>query len=180
VVYLVYQSMSQAVLDMGGQLRQGTTPASLENDPTVSPLLHRSYVIGYWGHNVYINGQRRNRLEELPYVGDGLPRGVFMVGCETARWFPEKYLPSGTPIEPLLFTRTLMAPEAYSALALYDSLGRGVTDKDEIVLSVAKAYNAYQNRFNKSERPKPLSLSADLRTFTADRAEILQLGAESR
>ncbi len=81
-----------------------------------------------------------------------------MVGCQSARWYPQKLLSAS--IEPVLFTTTNMAPEAYIALALYDGIGRGL-GKITIRRNVAEAYRVYQRLEN-----RPMSL------FVTEREQI--------
>ena len=141
IISLAYSHMEQAVHDLVLHLKRGEIPAVLAKEPALAPLLAKSYVMGYWGHNVYYGGVSIDDLETIETApGDG-PRGVFVVGCQTARWFPQKFLGGG--IRPLLFTTTNMAPEAYIALALYDGLARGL-DPPAIRRNVARAYQHYQ------------------------------------
>jgi hypothetical protein len=158
VVYLVYRDMEQAVLDMAAHLKMRRVPEAVAGEPEAARLLGSSYIVGYWGHNIYYGGIQDDSLQEMqPTPGEG-PRGVFVVGCQSARWYPQKFLSSG--IEPVLFTTTNMAPEAYIALALYDGIGRGLA-KDTIRRNVAEAYRVYQ-RLDR----RPLSL------FVTEREQI--------
>jgi len=150
VVNLAYHDMKRAAMDMGIQLRTGRLPAAASEEPEVRRYLEKSYLIGYWGHNVYYNGANVDCLERVPVSRDDGPRGVFMVGCQFARWFPQKFRAPG--IEPLLFTTTNMAPEAYIALALYDGIARGLPRTD-VRFNVAEAYRVYQRLEN-----RPMSL----------------------
>jgi hypothetical protein len=166
VVALAYADMSRAVREMASQLKTGTVPPSLGNDAELRSLLARSYVIGYWGHNIYYGGVDSDDLETLRRTTADLPRGVFFVGCQSARWYPGKFVDES--IEPLLFTTTNMAPEAYIALALYDGLARGLGTK-EIHVNVTRAYAVYQ------KLPKlPVSL------FVNDRAGLRGTSAARR
>lgn len=158
IVTLAYADMDRAVREMAVHLKTGAVPPALAGDAVLGPLLARSYVIGYWGHNVYYGGGDRDDLESLTRTTSDLPRGVFFLGCMSARWFPQKFLDGS--IEPLLFTTTNMAPEAYIAAALYDGLARGL-GKEEIRRNVARAYASYQRLAT-----PPLSL------FVDDRAAI--------
>lgn len=158
IVTLAYADMARAVRDMATHLKTGAVPRSLAGDAVLGPLLARSYVIGYWGHNIYYGGADIDDLESVARTTDDLPRGVFVVGCQSARWFPQKFLDGS--IEPLLFTTTNMAPEAYIAVSLYDGLARGL-EREEIRRNVARAYAVYQ----KLAAP-PVSL------FLNDRASI--------
>lgn len=150
VVNLAYSDMPRAVREMALHLKHGSGPPDLAADPIVGPLLSRAYVIGYWGHNIYFGGIDSDDLEEAPRSVATLPRGVFFVGCQSARWFPQKFVDE--VIEPLLFTTTNMAPEAYVALALYDGLARGL-GQEETRRQAARAYAVFQ----KLHKP-PLSL----------------------
>lgn len=150
VVNLAYSDMPRAVREMALHLKHGSGPPDLAADPIVGPLLSRAYVIGYWGHNIYFGGIDSDDLEDAPRSVTTLPRGVFFVGCQSARWFPQKFVDEA--IEPLLFTTTNMAPEAYVALALYDGLARGL-GKAETRRQTARAYAVFQ----KLQKP-PLSL----------------------
>jgi len=141
IVTLAYADMQRAVYDMGMQLKTGRIPKELNDDPTLGPLLRRSYVMGYWGHNVYYAGDIVDQLERVEVTTGDTPRGVFVVACQSARWFPQKFLSDG--IEPILFTTTNMAPEAYIAFALYDGLVRGLSAR-ELRGHVARAYQEYQ------------------------------------
>jgi len=158
IVNLAYSDMQRAVREMATNAKRGTAPPSLEGDPVLGPLLAQAYVIGYWGHNIYFGGFNADRLESIPRTTTDLPRGVFLVGCQSARWFPQKFVDES--IEPLLFTTTNMAPEAYAAVALYDGLARGLGSA-ETRRNVARAYAVYQ----KLSTP-PLSL------FVNDRCAI--------
>ena len=141
MVQLAYHDMEQAALDMGLQVKTGRLPAALSGEPEIRQFLERSYLMGYWGHNVYHGGAGIDCLERVPSTRDDGPRGVFMVGCQTARWYPQKFKSPG--IEPLLFTTTNMAPEGYLGLALYDGIARELS-RAEIRENVAEAYRVYQ------------------------------------
>jgi hypothetical protein len=141
VVYLVYRSMERAVEEMANHVKSGKPPASVSDDPALQDLLRRSYLIGYFGHNIYYGGVDSDDLEKVAVTARDLPRGVFFIGCQSARWYPGKFLGSG--IEPILFTTTNMAPEGYVAAAMYDSLVRGLS-RTELRDEVARAYARYQ------------------------------------
>ncbi len=141
IVTLAYADMGRAAREMAVHLKTGAVPRSLAGDPVLAPLLARAYVMGYWGHNIYYGGADVDDLESVARTTEDVPRGVFFVGCQSARWFPQKFLESS--IEPLLFTTTNMAPEAYVAAALYDGLARGL-GREEIRRNVARAYGVYQ------------------------------------
>ncbi len=141
VVNLAYNDMDQAALDMGAQLKTGRLPEALADEPETRELLSSSYVMGYWGHNIYYGGSSIDCLDALPSTRRDGPRGVFMVGCQSARWYPQKF--RSPAIEPALFTTTNMAPEAYVGLALYDGIARNL-DKADIRQNVAEAYRVYQ------------------------------------
>ena len=141
VVNLAYHDMNQAALDMGLQVKTGRLPEGLSDVPRIRQLLEKSYLMGYWGHNVYYGGSGIDCLERVPSSRDDGPRGVFMVGCQTARWYPQKFKSPG--IEPLLFTTTNMAPEGYVGLALYDGIARELS-RSELRENVAEAYRVYQ------------------------------------
>ena len=141
VINLAYHDMEQAALDMGVQLKTGRLPEGLADEPEVRRLLEASYVMGYWGHNIYFGGSLVDCLDRLPATREDGPRGVFVVGCQSARWYPQKFRSPG--IEPLLFTTTNMAPEGYVGLALYDGIARDLS-KDELRQNVAEAYRVYQ------------------------------------
>jgi len=172
VVYLVYEDLKQAMLDMGNHLKTGQVPSSLGDGSLADRCAKASYLIGYWGHNVYYGAWDCDDLEDSPVTTEDVPRGVFSVGCRTAVWFPQKLLGGEGLIEPVLFTRTNMAPEAYVALALYDGLGRGVC-AGELVTHVARAYKAYQE-IGRSPQP----LRAYERTFVNDPARIREVARE--
>jgi hypothetical protein len=158
VVYLVYRDMERAVLDMATHLKRRRAPEAVGDEPETARLLRSSYIAGYWGHNIYHGGVQVDDLQDIqPTPGDG-PRGIFVVGCQSARWYPQKFL--GPGIEPVLFTTTNMAPEAYIALALYDGIGRGLA-KGTIRRNVAEAYRVYQGLNN-----RPMSL------FVTEREQI--------
>ena len=140
VVYLGYRNLETAVVDMAIQLKTGRIPAALAGREEVAALLRRSYVVGYWGHNVHYGGREVDALRAIASTRED-PRGVFVVGCQTARWCPGRFL--GGSIQPFLFATTNMAPEAYVALALYDGLGRGLA-RSAIRDHVARAYQEYQ------------------------------------
>jgi hypothetical protein len=141
IVTLAYGDMSRAVREMAEHLKTGRIPPTLAGDDQVRPLLERAYAIGYWGHNIYYGGDDVDRLQAMSRTTDDLPRGVFFVGCQSARWYPRKFLDE--KIEPLLFTTSNMAPEAYVGLALYDALARGLSAQDTRQ-NVARAYGVYQ------------------------------------
>jgi len=141
VVTLAYRDMEQAAVDMGTQLKTGRLPAWAAGDPELRDLLQKSYVMGYWGHNIYYGGTGVDCLENKPTTRSDGPRGVFFVGCQSAKWFPDKFRAPG--VEPLLFTTTNMAPEAYVGLALYDGIARGLP-KPDVRRNVAEAYRVYQ------------------------------------
>jgi hypothetical protein len=141
VVNLAYRDMEQAALDMGNHLKTGSMPEGLVDEPEIRQLLDASYLIGYWGHNIYHGGSRVDCLHTVPSTREDGPRGVFMVGCQTARWYPQKFRSPG--IEPLLFATTNMAPEGYVGLALYDGIARNLS-KSEVRENVAEAYRVYQ------------------------------------
>ena len=141
VVNLAYHDMQRAAMDMGVQLKTGRLPEGLSDEPEVLRLLATSYLMGYWGHNIYYGGSRVDCLDQVPSTRDDGPRGVFMVGCQSARWYPQKVRSPG--IEPLLFTTTNMAPEGYVGLALYDAIVRNLS-KPELRENVAEAYRVYQ------------------------------------
>ena len=166
VVYLAYRDMEQAVLDMGAHLKTGRIPEAVAGIDAVATLLDSSYVVGYWGHNVHYGGLDIDDLEELPVSRADRPNGVFMVGCMTAQWIPSKFVADG--VEPLLFTTTNMAPEAYIAFALYDGLARGLP-KNTIRENVARAYQVYQRL-----RVPPSSL------FINDAAEIARYERDAK
>ena len=105
----------------------------------------------------------RHRISRELEAGRG-PRGVFFVGCQSAKWFPDKFRAPG--VEPLLFTTTNMAPEAYVGLALYDGIARGLP-KPDVRRNVAEAYRVYQ----RLERA-PLAL------FVNDWAQVERYAAE--
>ena len=159
IVYLVYKNMEKAVFDMGMHLKMGQTPQYSDMDPEITELLSRSYIMGYWGHNIYYGGTNLDALESVDVTAEDHPRGIFMVGCQTAKWFPQKFI--SEKIEPLIFTRTNMAPEAYIAAALYDGIANGMTPAN-INRNIAQAYKIYQ----KLEKP-PYSL------FMSDKEIIL-------
>jgi hypothetical protein len=149
VIYLVYENMNKAVIDMGLHLKTGELPSKINSTPVLkeklSDLLNSSYIIGYWGHNVYYGGvDIGDGLEKVENIHPENPKGVFMYGCMSAHWFPQKFLAKG--IEPITFTRTNMCPDASSASALYDGIARGLS-KIEINRNTAKAYQIIQNTF---------------------------------
>ena len=155
IVTLAYQDMRQAAVDLANQIKTGQLPRGVFAHPSVEGLMAGSYVMGYWGHNTYYGGISNDDLEALACTRADGPRGVFVIGCQTARWFPQKFL--GPGIEPLLFTLTNMAPEGYIALALYDAIGRGLS-LIQTVDQVADAYREYQGLRN---RPRLFVAGAD-------------------
>lgn len=141
IVTLAYHDMEQAALDMGIQLKTGRLPAWASDEPEIRDMLRKSYVMGYWGHNIYYGGSGVDCLENVPSTRTDGPRGLFFVGCQSAKWYPGKF--RSPAVEPLLFTTTNMAPEGYVGLALYDGIARSLS-KEQVRRNVAEAYRVYQ------------------------------------
>lgn len=140
VVYLAYMDREQAMRDMTIHLKTGRPPDVPGVSPSTKANLRAAYVVGYWGHNTYRRGHNPDHLEDMETTTLDLPRGVFVVGCQTALWYPQKVLARG--IEPILFTSNKMPPEGYVAAALYDGLARGL-DKHALRWHVARAVQVY-------------------------------------
>ncbi len=140
VVYLAYKDRERAMREMVAHLKAGTPPYVPGLGTPLTVAVRSSYVVGYWGHNGYNADHNPDLLELMPVTARDLPRGVFVVGCQTAKWYPQKVM--GPGIEPILFTSNRMPPEGYVAAALYDGLARGMGDR-RMRLHLARAMRAY-------------------------------------
>ena len=99
----------------------------------------QSHIIGYAGHD-YLMGVDEWPFSEIERKGN-LTRGTFVLACLSEHYFKERIAGDNTHI--LLLTRSLMAPEAYTALALIEAFLKG-ENYQGILDASARAYAQYQ------------------------------------
>jgi hypothetical protein len=125
-VYLVmhaYADQEAAALAATSNLRQDEGEAITLDDGTRLDT-GAAQATGYFGHNFFYDYAdfEWDGFDEVKGA-PGRPKGVFAVGCKTGRvpgfdaWYGEN-------VNVLLYSRTLMASEGYSTLALADGLIR--------------------------------------------------------
>ncbi len=61
-----------------------------------------------------------------------MKKGMFFLGCQSARWCENKF--ESPMVANLLLTRTNMAPEGYIMLALLDGVAKGLRERDLVSL----------------------------------------------
>jgi len=143
--YLVmhaWQSQEDAAVDALRNIRKDAGEVLTMDD---GPRLDTgaAQAAGYFGHNFFYD------YENFAWGGfsevDGMParpKGAFAVGCKTARvpGFPDWIGPN---VHVLLFSRTLMASEGYSTLALMDGILRQLNGR-ELVDHADATYQYFQ------------------------------------
>lgn len=149
VVMKAYQDQEQAAVD-STQLSRGQNSETFVTDEGVELNTKDAQVTGYFGHNFFYDYEDFSWPGLADVSGEiAKPMGLFSVGCNTARvpgfdaWFE-------TNAVPLLFSRSLMASEGYSTLALLDGLARHMNGV-EMVKFADKTY-AYFQKLGKPKR----------------------------
>jgi hypothetical protein len=144
-VYLVmqaWQSQEGAALAMTKNLRQDSAREVRIDDKTTIDLAE-AQAVGYFGHNFF--------YDYADFEWDGLdgiegeverPTGVFAVGCKTGTvpGFGKLLTRNAFAV---LYSRSLMATEGYSTLALADGLIRAL-DSTEMVGLADRTYRYFQ------------------------------------
>lgn len=148
LVMQAYASQVDAAVRMTHNLRRDSG-RTLELSDGRRIDVGRAQATGYFGHNLF--------YDHADFEWDGLrtvpgrpsrPKGLFVVGCNTARvpGFPALI---DRNVHALLLSRSLMASEGYSTLALVDGLLRGLGSRALVRL----ADDTYRY-FQQLERPK--------------------------
>lgn len=129
LVMLAYEGREEAGLALTRALRgQGAPVLELEDGTSLD--LSESQTLAYFGHNFFYDYDdfAWGGLDSV--LGESIePTGVAAVGCKTGRvpGFPQLL---GHNVMALLFSRSLMASEGYSTLALADGLLRQMTSRE--------------------------------------------------
>ncbi len=126
-VMLAYSDMEECMKDMVLHLKQDRA-REIRLQGTTLNLGAESRIMGYIGHNIYYGGACGiDSLESIPYTSK-MKKGLFILGCQSARWCKNKF--ESPLVANLLLTRTNMAPEGYIMLALLDGVARGTRERD--------------------------------------------------
>jgi len=150
--YLVMQafaSREEAAIRMTRTLRQSADHRLTLDDGVVIDV-GAAQIAGYFGHNLFYDYDNFewDGLRSIP----GAPtaaKGVFAVGCKTGR-VPGFNEVLGPNVFALLYSKTLMAAEGYSTLALTDGVLRHL-DGRQMVAFGNRTY-AYFQRLGKPDR----------------------------
>ena len=147
LVMYAYESQEQAALDMVVNLRQNQDQIITFDDHTKIDV-GQSQITGYFGHNFFYDYEQFEWDGFQQITGSVTQaKGVFAVGCKTAR-VPGFHTLITPNVHALLFSRTLMASEGYSTLALVDGILRAYSSEQ-----LAKFANKTYKYFQKLERP---------------------------
>lgn len=145
MVYLAMQafaSREDAALRMTRNLRQDEG-RTVTLDGGLSLKLGGAQVVAYFGHNLFYDypGFEWDGLQRVS-GRPAKPKGVAAVGCNTGRvpGFPALITPG---VYALLLSRSLMASEGYSTLALADGVLRGL-DSRALVRLADNSYRHFQ------------------------------------
>lgn len=144
-VYLVMQawtSQAEAAKAMTRVLRQSRDRVlTLDDGSTLD--VGQAQVTAYYGHNMFYDhpGFHWDGLDRIEGTPDR-PVGVAAVGCNTGR-VPGFDRLVGENVSVLLYSRSLMASEGYSTLALTDGVLRRMTSK-ELVRFGDRTYAYFQ------------------------------------
>ncbi|QDG53437.1 hypothetical protein FIV42_22630 [Persicimonas caeni] len=165
-VYLVmeaWQGQEAAAKAMVRGLRQNKgRDIAIDDETTINT--GQAQVTGYFGHNFF--------YDYVDFYWDGLddikgdiarPTGVFAVGCKTARvpGFGRLITPNAYAV---LYSRTLMASEGYSTLALADGLLRALDSKAMVGLA-DRTYRYFQKHAKPDRRVGRPFVSHGFRMF---------------
>lgn len=144
-VYLVmeaWKNQEKAAIAMVRSLRQNKGRAiEIDDDTTIDT--GAAQVTGYFGHNFFYD-YADFRWQGLDRIKGEVerPTGVFAVGCKTARVPGVGRLITENAFA-VLYSRTLMASEGYSTLALADGLVRAL-DSEAMVGLADRTYRYFQ------------------------------------
>lgn len=136
-VYLVMQawsSQADAAKAMTRVLRRAEGPALTLDDGSVIDV-GQAQVTAYFGHNMFYDyeGFQWDGLDRITGA-PARPVGVAAVGCKTGR-VPGFDRLVDKNVNVLLYSRTLMASEGYSTLALTDGVLRHLDSRDLVRLA---------------------------------------------
>lgn len=150
LVMMAYASQTGAGLAMVRGLRQDKGPRLTLKDG-VKLEAGVAQVTGYFGHNFFYDYENFfwrgfREIEERP----ARAKGVFAVGCKTARVPGFKQLIT-EPVYAYLYSKTLMGSEGYSTLALADGLLAQLSSA-ELVRHADKTYRDYQHMTRPNRR----------------------------
>jgi len=146
-VYLIADAyrgieIRQAILDFLDSAAGGgaeTIPATSSNTGLVLNLLIHGGTawLAYIGHDGLMDFQ----LREFPRQRDGIQRDSIVLACASKQFFGEAIRTGGS--YPIVWTRGLMAPEAYTLKAALDGWIAG-ENREQIRGRAADAYDKYQ------------------------------------
>lgn len=141
-VMFAYSDMKKCMKDMVHHLKQDRVSAIGLSQRNLD-LGQQSCIMGYIGHNIYYGGICSiDELESVSFTSKK-EKGLFFLGCMSARWCPEKFI--SPHVSNLLFCETNMAPEGYIMLGLLDGLSRGLS-LDELVGLCNRVYGVSQRQ----------------------------------
>jgi hypothetical protein len=165
-VYLVmeaWQDQEDAARAMALTLRQ-KKGRTLELDDETSLDTGSAQVTGYFGHNLFYDYNNFD-WRGLDRIKGTLkrPTGVFAIGCKTARvpGFGRLITQNAFAV---LYSRTLMASEGYSTLALTDGLMRALDSKEMVTLG-DRSYRYFQKLGKPDRRVGKPFVSHDFRMY---------------
>ncbi len=128
IVMQAFEEQKRAGIKMVENLRQDRGRTLTLDDGTVLDV-GSAQVVGYFGHNFFYDffGFGWDGLSKISGT-PSRPKGLFAVGCRTGRvpGFPALI---GRNVHAVLYSRSLMASEGYSTLALLDGLLRAHNSK---------------------------------------------------
>jgi len=104
----------------------------------------QSRIVGYVGHMTLQGKKAIKAVRNSQSTNSSEAKGVFMTSCLSAPIFSREVLDENN--FGLLFTTSLLAPEAYVQNALFDAIARGARG-DKISRGVASAYADYHDNY---------------------------------